>query len=235
MKAALVEKREESPGIKTFILQPEKKIEFIAGQFCFFNFELDGKKFTKHFSFSNSPTRENVEFTTIISDSDYKQALNSLKPGHEFELPQPMGEFTLKKAGDSKIVFLTGGIGLTPVRSMLEYVADEGEEHGMVLFYSNRNEERIVFRKELDELEKKIVSLKVINTLTNLTNEEKAQWKGETGFITAEMVKNYSGDLEDTIFYIVGPPKFNEVMEKIAVEELFIPKERIVLENFAGY
>ncbi len=235
MKAIFLEKRAEAQGITTFVFRPEKPVRFEAGQFAFFNFKLNGKEFSKHFTISNAPTRELIEMTTILSGSDYKNALDSLQPGQLVELAGPMGEFTLKKAKDKKIVFLCGGIGITPARSILEFLADSKQNREIVLFYSNRNIERIAFRQELERLQKKIFGLKIVHTLTDLSEEEKKNWNRETGVINKLLVEKHSGELKNAVFFVVGPPKFVEAMNSMLKKDLKIPAKNIAVENFSGY
>jgi len=235
MKAFFVSKRIEAPDVKTFTFRTERPLNFEAGQYIFFNFRLGGKEYAKHFTISCSPTRSNLELTTIMSGSDYKKALDSLEEGHEIELMGPMGEFTLKKAGNKKTIFLAGGIGITPVRSMLQFLADSWIDREIVLFYSNRNIEKIVFRHELEELAGKIPSLKIIHTLTELSENEKEKWRGETGFINGEMIARNAKGLKEAVFFVVGPPKFNGAMVKMLKAELRISGRDIITENFSGY
>jgi ferredoxin-NADP reductase len=235
-KASFLEKRDVVPGIKTFVFRPEKKIEFKAGQYAFFGFELDGKRFRKHFTISCVPGSRDIEFTTIVSDSGYKQALDSLKEGHEAEVSRPMGEFTLDSRKSDKVAFLVGGIGVTPVKSILEDLKNRKEKGLEVfVFYSNRSEERIAFRKELEELAKALGFVEIVHTLTDLDGEQQKNWMGETGFIDRRMVKRHLVSEEEFCFFVVGPPSFNEAMEKMLKGDLAIPEEKILKENFSGY
>ncbi|MDP2973668.1 MAG: FAD-dependent oxidoreductase [Candidatus Diapherotrites archaeon] len=235
--ASLAAKKTEAPAIKTFHFGIEEGYEFKAGQFAFFEFDFQGKHYSKHFTISSSPLRKGVQFTTTVRDSDYKQALDKLAIGADAMISMPLGSFTLESRKTDSIAFLAAGIGITPVRSMLQFIADSGQNRQLriVIFYSNRNKERIAFRKELQELNKKIPLLKIVHTLTDLSAEEKNQWKGETGTISAEMIKKYMEKTQEFTFFIVGPPAFNAAMQKILQEQLKIRNERIVLENFTGY
>lgn len=233
MRTKLLDKREEAPSVKTFVFKTEGNYEYDAGQFCIFSFEFKGLKHKKHFTISNSPTRENIELTTVISDSEYKKALDSLEIGHDVVISIPMGEFTIDKSRGRKIIFLMGGIGITPARSMLEYIADKDMSQRVTLFYSNRNPERIAFREELKELEKKLAGLRVIHTISDA--RELSAWKGETGRIDRDMIERNESDIYDSVFYVAGPPKFVEAMKNILIDELKIKKENMIAENFTGY
>lgn len=236
-KAAFVGKKELVPGISTFSFRPEEKIAFEAGQFAFLTFEAGGKRHTKHFTISSTPQAGEIEFTTIVSESDYKKSLSGLKPGAEAWIGRPMGNFTLKARKSDRIAFLAGGIGITPVKSILRSLSETGRPEGLdiTLFYSNRNEERIVFRQVLEELAQKHSFLKIVHTLTDLSEEEKRNWKGETGYINAEMVKRHLGETGGTTFFVVGPPAFNQAMRKMLLEKLKVKEEMVLAETFTGY
>jgi ferredoxin-NADP reductase len=235
IEAELIGKHKERPSVMRFIFRPEEEFDYEAGQFGFFTFEKDGTEYSKHFSFSNAPTRENLDMTTILSGSDYKNALDSLETGTKIKIKGPFGKFTLSAANREKLCFLTGGIGITPIRSMLEYAVDREKDLNGYLFYSNRDEKRIAFREELEEMASKMHHFKIIHTLTDLSDEEKKEWEGETGFIDAQMIKKHCPDYKDRTFYIVGPPAFNKAMREMVTTELELEKEQIVMENFTGY
>lgn len=227
-------KEEIAEGVKRFIFDPEEKIAYKAGQFAFFDFTLEGKEYSKHFTISNSPENKEVELTTMIRDSEYKKALDLLERGHEVFIRDIDGDFTLEEG--KNLAFLSGGIGITPVKSMLEHAADSSIGIKAKLFYSNRTENTISYKKHLNDLKEKLQELDIIHTLTDLSGEdEKNAWNGETGYIDARMVNRYIGDAEKFIFYISGPPDFNKSMKKMLQEELDIKKEKIKTENFSGY
>ncbi|MFO7966329.1 MAG: hypothetical protein R6U44_01855 [Archaeoglobaceae archaeon] len=107
--AKLVGKREEITGIKTFSFSPKEGYEYTAGQYAFYEFDFEGVHHRKHLTISNSPTRENIQLTTFVSDSDFKQALDSLPEGFEIEVIEPMGDFTLDSRKSDRISYLVGG------------------------------------------------------------------------------------------------------------------------------
>jgi ferredoxin-NADP reductase len=227
VKAKLTGKTEEGNSIKRFIFGPVQKFDYTAGQFAFFEFD----EFSKPFSISNSPDRENIEITTIISGSDYKKALDSLEPRQEINIRGPFGNFTLQAMKKETVCFLCGGIGITPVKSMLEFAADEGIKINGTLFYANRNISRIVFKDELDEISQRVSGLNIVHILSDPGNG----WTGEKGYINSGLIRKYRTNYKDCHFYIVGPPDFNKAMKSMVCGELNIDNEFVTLENFAGY
>ncbi|MGM0442141.1 MAG: ferredoxin--NADP reductase [Elusimicrobiota bacterium] len=234
--ASLEKKENICPGVKKFVFQPETNIDFTAGQYAFFEFSDKDKKFSKPFSISNSPHRDNIQMTTIISDSDYKQALDSLKEGTEITIRGPLGNFTLKTCRKNRIAYLTGGIGLTPVKSMVEYIdyTNSDKYEDIKLFYSNRNVKRIAYKDELDSLSENISGFQVVHTITDMEDPVNKDWEGETGYIDRKMLEKYLTPREYH-YFIVGPPGFNDAMYNMLTGDLKIEPDYITRENFAGY
>jgi glycine betaine catabolism B len=227
-------KEEIVEGVKRFIFDPEEKISYKAGQFAFFDFTLEGKEYAKHFTISNAPENKEIELTTMIRDSEYKKALDSLEKGHEVFIRGIDGDFTLEEG--KALVFLAGGIGITPVKSMLEHAADSSSGIKAKLLYSNRKENAISYKEHLNGLKEKLQDLDIIHTLTDLSGEEeKNAWNGETGYIDAHMVNRHIDDPGKYIFYVSGPPAFNRSMIKMLQEELNVRKDNIKIEDFSGY
>jgi ferredoxin-NADP reductase len=110
---------------------------------------------TKHFPISSSPTEiEFLEFTKKITDHEFSVALDALRAGDPATIDGPYGDFTFR--GEfPKVGMITGGIGITPLRSMIRYCTDRSVETDITLLYGNRNEENIVFHEELEGLEKR--------------------------------------------------------------------------------
>ncbi len=220
METRVKEIIERAGGIKSFRFEGD--MDYKAGQFFFVT--LEGDK-TKHFSFSSSPTEKGfVEFTKKLSDSDYSQALKRLKPGDDAVVENPSGEFVM--GGEKKIAFLTGGIGITPFRSMLKYISDTGSDKDVVLLYSSRDSD-IPFKEDLDEFSGR-ENIKVVYTLTG----DDESWSGRRGRIDEAMVKEEVPDYKERVFYTAGPPKMVEAMTGV-VGGLGV--KGFKKENFPGY
>ncbi len=221
----LLEKIIEVADIRTFRFEKPKGYDFKAGQYAFLRVQGQAKPLT----ISSSPTWDYLDFTTIFSTSDFKKALDGLDIKDEIEISHARGSFTLDVRASDDVVFLAGGVGITPVRAMLQYLADTGSGlDSATLIYSNRTEARIAFRKELEELDRKLDFLKVVHAVTDGT------WEGERGFIDAHMIMRHATEPARCTFYIVGPPEFNDAMQKIA-KDSGIKEENIRIENFYGY
>lgn len=203
---------------------------FKAGQFLFVTVKTD-KEITKPLSISNSPTEEGyIEFTKKITDSEFSRRLDSLVQGDSIKIKYPFGNFTFV-GGYPKIAFLSGGIGITPVRSICKYVVDKKLGTDIILLYSNRTTKDIVFGEDFDLMQKGYPMLKVVHILS----ETKSEWKGRTGYINSQIIKEEIPHYIERKFYICGHPAMVSAMKGILINELILPKENIITENFVGY
>ena len=232
--STLLEKMARGTGTASFRFSRPQEYSFQAGQFFLITIPSPDGPLTHQFSHSDSPTEGHIELTPRLTGSPFKNALDALPAGVEVEVEGPFGVFLFKYA-EPRIAFLTGGIGITPIRSMLRYLADTGgtgriEGQELVLFYGSMTEDGIVYREELDEYVGKIQGLRVIPVIANPTEP----WTGHGGFITADILSAELSDPLSYTYYIVGPPPMVAAMQKI-MEALAVPAGQIMIEGFAGY
>jgi len=225
---------ERTPGVKSFRFKTTDDLAFKPGQFFFVSIMIEGKESSKHFSFSNSPTETGyIEFTKRLTGSEFSNGLNNLKPGDWAKIKAPYGNFTFE-GEHQKIVFLSGGIGITPIRSILRYAVDKGLPTDMVLLYGNNTERDIIFKQDFDRMAEAKSNFNAVYTLT-AKDINKDTWQGRTGYVDADMIKDEIPDYNDRVFFICGPPAMVEALNKTLKEKLLIGKEKIVIENFTGY
>jgi len=182
-------------------------------------------------------------FTTRMRDSPYKKRLTTLEEGTKVKVRGPEGQFVLHDDYSKPAVFLSGGIGVTPFRSMIKYATDKQLPLKIVMFDSNRDSDNILFKKEFDEWTKLNKNLKIIYTVSEDKHDDNDQsnvrnvWKGEYGRINKTMILKYLDNslLDISIFYICGPPSMLKAMQSLLQEELKISKEKIKVEEFTGY
>jgi ferredoxin-NADP reductase/nitrite reductase/ring-hydroxylating ferredoxin subunit len=231
-------------------LQNKTPFNYTAGQFAFFDIGgvyNDPKGPIRHFTISSSPTENFIMFSTRIRDSPYKRRLSTLEHGAKVKIRGPEGQFVLHEDYSKPAVFLSGGIGVTPFRTMIKYATDKQLPLKIVMFDSNRNRDNILFRKEFDEWANVNKNLKIIYTISeenqhgsqspSSTAQSDTDWKGEYGRIDKAMILKYvdTNTLNNSIFYICGPPSMLKAMQALLEEELEIPKEQIRVEEFTGY
>jgi ferredoxin-NADP reductase len=168
-----------------------------------------------------------------MTGSEFSNALNGFTAGARARLKMPLGKFTIdQNAG--KIVFLSGGIGITPIRSMCKYATDTRSGHDMVLLYGNNTEEDIIFKEDFDAMAVENERLKVVYTLTapEACPTDKKCCKG---FIDREMIEREIPDHSERVFYVCGPPGMVKNLMCVLRDDLDIPAERVRTEQFAGY
>ena len=216
--------------VKSFRFKRPLGFEFEPGQYIYITIPVGGEKKEKHFSISSSPTEKNfIEMTKKITDHEFSRALDKLQIGDEVSIDGPYGEFTF--TGEyPRIGMITGGIGITPLKSIITYCTDTGINSQITLLYGNRTEESIVFREELNSLEQRNKNLRVIHTMSR----PGANWKGRRGHVDRTMIKEEIPDYADRVFYVCGPPALVEDLVN-ALATLGVPAEKIKVEDFPGY
>jgi ferredoxin-NADP reductase len=188
------------------------------------------KKLTKHFTISSSPTEPDfLEFTKKLTDHPFSLALASSRIEDWAIIDGPYGDFTLEGTPE-RVGMLSGGIGITPLRSICKYCTDTKLGTKITLIYGNHTKEDIVFREELEDMQQKNRNMKVVFTL----NETSPTWKGYIGRIDAEIIRKEIPEYEKTLFYTCGPPAMVDAIVKM-LKELHVPTSQIRKEDFPGY
>lgn len=242
----LTEKRPLTPGISGFRFDRPDGYEFTAGQWFAITIPSDDGPLDKHFTHSSSPTEPFLEFTTRLTGSQFKNTLDALPLGAEVQMEGPFGTFVLRD-GVARVAFLTGGIGVTPVRSILRYLADRrasaaGTVAGdpdaaealplteIAVFLGNLSEDTITFGDEFESIAATLPGTRVVHVLS----QPSEGWHGHRGYISADIVREELGDPGSWTYYISGPPPMVEAMRSL-LTGLDIPRKQMVLENFEGY
>ncbi len=231
-----VEARHETPTVTTFrFTLGGGTFAYRPGQYVAARLEgvKDPRGPQRPLTLSSSPIESGfIAVTTRLTGSPFKLRLASLRIGDELRVRGPLGSFVL--AENRPAVMLAGGIGITPFRSMIRHAADAAVALPMSLVYSNPVPEEIAFREELNVLAAKLGSLRVIHTITR---PEKAGtgWKGKTGRIDAEMIRDAASGLDRPAYYLCGPPAMVDAMLAILREEIGIPAPDVRAEKFSGY
>ncbi len=213
---------------KSFRFKKPDDFQHQAGQWMYVNIKVNGVVKLHHFTISSSPTEDFLEFTKKITDSDYSQALDHMKEGDWVKFNGPYGDFTY--AGENvKIGALTGGIGITPLRSICKYCVDKKLPTSIIMLYSNKTEKEIVFKDQLEEMAAQDTNITIKNVLTR-----EPGWKGLSGHVDGDMIKAQIPDYKERVFYICGPPSMNTAMQN-ALKDLDLRESQIKLEDFTGY
>ncbi len=230
IKAKIKEIIQRNYNVKSFRLEVPGTPDFKAGQFLSVAIG-DDQKLKRYLSISSSPTEKcHLEFTKKLTQSDFSKALNNLKAGDQIAIEYPFGKFILDESL-AKVAFLSGGIGITPIRSICKYAVDKNLGIDMVLVYSNRSVRDIVFKDDFDAMSKSHPSLRVAHVLC----ETEVGFKCTVGLINSGVIRNEIPDYQERKFYLCGPPQMVEAMRKLLVEGLGLGDNKIITENFQGY
>jgi ferredoxin-NADP reductase len=233
----LMDRKQVAERTIAFRFEKPADWRFKAGQFIDMTLldpsETDSEGNTRGFSIASGPHEETLMVTTRMRNTAFKRVLSNVSIGTAVKIDGPFGDLTLPNSASRTVIFLAGGIGITPFRSMLVWAAREKLPHRIFLFYSNRRPEDAPFLEELQMLEQENPNYKFIATMTDI-GESHWPWKGETGLINQEMLARYLKSTESPIYYIAGPPAMvaglHELLNKAGVDD-----DDIRAEEFAGY
>lgn len=193
----------------------------------------DAKGRVRTFSIASAPHETELEIATRQTDTRFKRSLATADTGAPLQMEGPYGDLALHDDANRPAVFLAGGIGVTPFRSMVLDATHRGLQHRMFLFYSNREPEDAAYVAELRELEQKNPRFELIPTFTE-GSASSTEGVTEQGYINAGMLAKHVGDLASPIFYVAGPPAMVSAMEGMLAGAGVNPKN-VRAEQFAGY
>lgn len=230
IEAKVIEVISRTYNVKSFRLEV-KDTNFKPGQYLIVKIKSQDKDLVKVLSISSSPTEKGyIEFTKKLTQSEFSNTLDKLKSGDAVKVRYAMGTFTFE--GEyPKLAFLSGGIGITPIRSICKNAVDKNMGTDMVLIYGNRSVKDVVFKDDFDLMQKQYPKLKVVHVVCEPASEIECV----VGVINGQIIKNSIPDYIERKFYLCGPPGMTEAMNKILLEGLKISRQNIVTEKFMGY
>ncbi|HEY4327616.1 MAG TPA: FAD-dependent oxidoreductase [Mucilaginibacter sp.] len=236
-KVKLKNKHEIASGTMAFHFEKPIGFTYKAGQFADYTLinpsETDAEGNVRGFSLASAPYEDEIMFATRMRDTAFKRDLKTMDIGTEFTLDAPYGSFTLQNNTKIPAVFLSGGIGITPVRSIILQATHDKTAHRIFLFYANKTPEDAAFMDELHDAEKRNPNFTFVPCMTDKEKLNK-DWNGETGFFTKEMLKKYIKDLMLPIYYIAGPASMVTSIRKM-LNESGLDDDNIRTEEFSGY
>ena len=232
----LIEKTMFTREILTFQCEKPETYEFNAGQYCFLNLPdkgiQDERGIRRHLSITSSPSENHLSFATKLSQSAFKRTLKDMSVGEIISIEKPMGHFILGKEIKDQLIFIAGGIGITPFRSMIRYNFDTQTGHTITLLYSNRVREEALFLDELQSVTDMDEHFSLIATMTRVKESEK--WPGMRGRINESMIRENIPEWQKALYYIAGPPAMVDGMQGM-LQSMDISSEKIRIEKFTGY
>jgi ferredoxin-NADP reductase len=233
VKLRFVGRQHEAENVSSFFFEPERPFVYQAGQYLRITLphsNPDKRGVARTFTLSSYPQEPLLTITTRLStpSSSFKAAIARLPSGEMLEASGPFGKFVYTQT-DVPTVFIAGGIGITPFRSILGDLAARHVNACVTLLYSNRTSD-IPFRSFLDSLVSRLPGLSVMYTVTRPAED----WSGPRGRIDAGFLERHVPDLKHSHFLVSGPTSLVEGIRGV-LSELGIDEGRIKHESFPGY
>lgn len=224
MKLTLLEKKNEFPDVVTFIFQPAEKVTWKAGQYFHYvlhHLPTDDRGSDRWFTIASAPFEEHIQITTRFSEkgSSFKKKLQSLEIGKKIEVTDVVGKFVIEDPSQ-EYVFIAGGIGITPFRSIVKQLDHDKQPINVTLLYANRDQ-NIVFKDELEE----IASRNSNFTIHYVFSPER---------VDEAKIKELVPDFVNKIFYVSGPEPMVDAMGEL-LKTMGIAEENLKQDWFPGY
>lgn len=218
-----------------FVFLPDRPPSFRPGQYLEWTLGhrgSDTRGNRRFFTIASSPTEKTVRLGVKFYEpgSSFKRALADLKPNETLSASHLAGDFVLPKDPKKKLAFIAGGIGVTPFRSMVQYLIDMKEERPIVLLYSNRTAAEIAYKDVFDRAAREL-GMKTVYALTNETAPVLGTYDGA---INASLVAHEIPDYRDRIFYLSGPHGMVTAFEK-TLGAMGVSRWNIKVDYFPGF
>lgn len=220
MKVRLIDITPAAKDIYTFRFEPTFPSPHIAGQFIELYLphkDKDSRGDKRWFTLSSSPSEDFLSITTKIIDdsSSFKKALKALNPGDELQMSSPMGDFVLPKDASIPLIFVAGGIGCTPFRSIIKYLQDNGQTRDITVIYNANASDDVAFREVFSKLGSNFIEI---------TGER----------ISSAKIMEYTANKPSSYIYISGPEPMIEALYK-ELKHAGISKKQLFTDYFPGY
>lgn len=227
----------ETPEVRTFrlVLPTGSKLPFehLPGQYLNLTLEIDGKKVRRSYTIASAPTRSGYCEITVKREERglaSRYLHDTLREGDTLQVTAPAGRFTFTGTEAERLVVIAGGVGITPLMAKIRYLTDSCWTGSIHLLLSVKTEQDLIFRTELEDLQRRFTNLKVTTTLTRTTS---TTWSGERGRISAELLKRVVPDLQTSRVHLCGPTEMTEPLIAL-LRDLGVPADAIKVESFAS-
>lgn len=224
---------DEAPGIRTFYFRPSQPFHYIAGQFVELTLnhdKPDNRGSKRWFTLSSAPAESLLSITTRRSakkGSSFKAALWALQPNSRLHMSQPMGDFVLPKDPSRPLIFIAGGIGVTPFNSIFKQLAADRQRRSIRFFYGVRSENEIIFQTSF---------ARANIHATIIVKRPSDAWGGEQGQLDAAKIIGLEQQppVADCLIYISGPEAMVEALATGLVRQ-GLKSNQIITDGFTGY
>ncbi len=195
--------------------------------------ETDAKGSVRGFSIASAPHEDHLLVATRLRDTAFKREFARMPLNSEVQIEGPGGSLTLHNNSARAAIFLAGGIGVTPIRSILLRAAHEKLPHRILFFYANRRPEDAAFLEELTRLQRENPNYTLIATMTQM-EKSRQPWTGEKGHIDQAMLPKYVLAAKSPIYYLVGPLGMISAMHTL-LNRIGVNDDDIRTEDFGSY
>ena len=231
----LIRKESIAESTMAFYFAKPAGFDFRAGQSVDYTLldppETDEEGDKRTFTLMHAPFEPELVAAMRMRDTAFKRTWKDLPIGTEIKLDGPYGDFTLHNTTSTPAVFIIGGIGVTPVRSMIAQATHDKTAHQITLLHVSRTPAELPLKADFERLAKDNPNFSYISVASDSAPDD---WPGERGRIDAEMVKKYVPDLNRPIYYLSGPAGMVKAMRQLLVD-LQVNEDSIRTEEFSGY
>ena len=235
LKLTFKETKKCTAQVCDFTFVPDQNVQFIPGQFLEWTLPLtktDTRGNRRFFTIASSPNDAEIHLGVRIDlehGSAFKQALTKMNEGDVMYASHAAGEFVLPKDPDQKLVFVAGGIGITPFWSMIKWLFETNQKRDIILFYAANTENDFVYQQELNACADQI-GMRIVY----LVGKPSVGWTGKTGYITREMIESEVTNPTTRQYYFSGPPAMVESYVNL-VRSIGVSKRNIKTDYFPGF
>lgn len=235
LRLKLVGRKREAEGIYSFAFSGKDKFQFQPGQYMEWTLpanQSDSRGNRRYLTISSSPGEKDLKISLKIPEqaSSFKKRLMGLKGNDVILASQLAGSFTLPKTTDTKLVFVAGGIGITPFHSMIKSLADNGQKRPITLLYAANNPSEFAFTKTF----KQAGHLGVRTVYAVTASQAVPGWHGPTGPVDDNLIKSAVPDYKQRTFYVSGPFGFVQSVTS-ALDKLELENYQVITDYFPGY
>lgn len=218
-----------------FVFATPQKIAFRAGQYLEWTlsqYKTDTRGNRRYFTIASSPADQDIKIAVRMNEpqSSFKNNLKNMKVGDKILAGSLAGDFTVLKPPKEKFVFIAGGIGITPFRSIVSDLVNTKDTRSFILFYANKTAKEIAYKDFFDEASK-VIDLKVYYSVSD---ENEKNWGGIRGRLSKDLLIKLVPDLMQRIFYLSGPELMVEGYKKLLLS-MNVSRGNIKTDYFPGF
>ncbi len=233
----LVKIEDVATGVRDFVFSSDRPIHFRPGQYLELMVKhprADGRGQRRYFTIASAPSDRYIRFGVKFYDpsSSYKLALWNIRPGETITAAQLGGDFTLPSDTKQPLVFIAGGIGITPFRSMVSELLRKNQSRPMTLLYSANGADEFAYG-DIFNRAAEALGMRVVPTITNPANVP-ASWSGRTGIIDPAMITAEVPGYAQHTFYLSGPQAMVNHFKRV-LKHMGVGRDQIKTDFFPGF